>query len=183
MPIESLSELDIPVYQVISEATGLVQIIKSNPDASAPPGDYGTYSIQPIRAYGHPRTEQEDIDAIEPIPSFSWQDIRFYTITAMELMVSINFFGDSAKDNAMKMYSACFRPAIDDILRDNNIAWRYCSEARNLTYVEQATIERRYQLDLHLYAEVQATDDIYRAASVDVEVQDEDGNILASSEG
>lgn len=181
MPITSLDDLNVPVQQIIIAATGWPQIIKANMDAPAPSGDYGTYSIKPIRAYGQPRTRAEDIAAIDPAPSFTWQDMRFYTITSMDLMISINFFGDAAQDAAMRMYNACFRPGIGDQLRDAEIAWRYCSEARDLTYVEQSTIERRFQLDWFIYAEVEATDDIYKAASVGTEFQDENGNILVNS--
>lgn len=183
MPITTLAELDKAVCDIVSTATGWPNIIKANADAPPPVGEYGTYSIKPIRAYGQPRTYADDIPAIDPVPGFAWQDMRFYTVSAMDVMVSINLFGPTAQEAAMRMYNACFRPPISDKLRSNEIAWRYCSEARDLTYIEQATIERRFQLDWFIYVEVEATDDIYKAASVGIEIQDENGNILINKNG
>jgi len=173
MPITTLDELSTPVQQIIVAATGWQKINKANPDAPPPKGEYGTYSIKPIRAYGQPRTYADDIPAMDPAPEFAWQDMRFYTITSMDVMVSLNFFGPNANEAAMRMYNACFRPSISDKLRGNEIAWRYCSEARDLTYVEQSTVERRFQLDWFIYVEVEATDDIYKAASVSEMIETE----------
>lgn len=173
MPITTLDDLNLGVYDIVSTATGWQKINKANPDAPPPKGEYGTYSIKPIRAYGQPRTYAEDIPAIEPVPEFNWEDMRFYTITSMDVMVSLNFFGDNAQEAAMRMYNACFRPTISDKLRANEIAWRYCSESRDLTYVEQATVERRFQLDWFIYVEVEAADDVYKAASVSEMIETE----------
>jgi hypothetical protein len=100
-------------------------------------------------------------------------------ITSMEFMISINFFGEGAQNAALMMQQAQFRYPISAYCYANGIAWRYTSESRNLTGVEMANMQQRYQVDLHLWVESQVSDTILRAAGFSLAVEDESGNILS----
>lgn len=183
MPIENISELNTTVQRLIQRASGVTAIILADQDGSPPTGLYGTYKITPIRAYGRPKVIQSDIAPLEPVPTSAWQDFSETLITSMEMMVSINFFNDGAANAAMKLQQSQFRFPVADYCRENEIAWRTTSETRNLSNIDQALMQDRYQLDLDLWAGVQITDDIMAAASYSITVEDENGNILFNQGG
>ena len=76
------------------------------------------------------------------------------------------------------MQQSQFRWPIVERCYTEGIAWRYTSESRDLTGLEMATIQERFQVDLHLYVETAITDTILRAAGFAVQIEDEDGNVL-----
>jgi hypothetical protein len=178
MAVETLDELHSTIGNLIRTASGVNAVILANQDHAPPPGTYGTYHLMPVRAYGHPRRDRADIAAAEPVPTFAWTDIAETTVTQLELMVSVNFFDSGAKQAALMMQQAQFRSPVSEYCYVNGIAWRYTSESRDLTGLEMATIQERYQVDLHLWVETAITDTILRAAGFSVTIEDEGGNAL-----
>lgn len=180
MAVETLDELHSTIGNLIRTASGVNAVILANQDHAPPPGTYGTYHLMPVRAYGHPRKVREDIAALAPVPAFMWKDISETTITQLELLVSVNFFDAGAKQAALMMQQAQFRFPVANYCRQNELGWRYTSETRNLTGLEMATIQERYQLDLHLWIETSITDTMMRAAGYSIQIDDENGNTLTT---
>jgi len=178
MAVETVDELYSVLAQLVRDASGYPLAILADQGHAPPAGNYATYKPIPVRAYGQPRRVREDIPAAEPIPVFPWTDMEETLITSMEMMVSINFFDSGAQNAALRMQQAQFRQPISDYCFANDIAWRYVSESRNLTGVEMADMQERYQVDLHLWIETQLKDTILRAAGFSLTIEDEDGNIL-----
>lgn len=178
MPVENINDLNTTIANLVRTASGVNAVILANQDHAPPEGTYGTYHTVPVRAYGHPRRERADIAAAEPVPTFTWTDIAETTITQLELMVSVNFFDSGAQQAALMMQQAQFRSPVSEYCYVNGIAWRYTSESRDLTGIEMAAIQERYQVDLHLWVETEITDTILRAAGFSVTIEDEGGNIL-----
>jgi len=178
MAIETVDEMYSVLAELVRDASGYPIAILADQGHAPPAGNYATYKPIPVRAYGQPRRVREDIPAAEPIPVFPWTDMQETLITSMEVMVSINFFDSGAQNAALRMQQAQFRQPISDYCFLNGIAWRYVSESRNLTGVEMADMQERYQVDLHLWIETQVTDILLAAAGFSLTIEDEDGNIL-----
>lgn len=179
MAVENLDDLHTTIADLAFTATGIREMILANQDRSPPEvPTYGTYKLTPIRAYGHPRRVRTDVAAVDPVPSFAWTDFEEAVVTQLELMVSLNFFGVGAKQAALAMQSSQFRWPITEFCYANGLAWRYTSESRDMTDLEMATIQERYQVDLHLWVETEITDTVLRAAGFSVRIEDEDGNLL-----
>lgn len=181
MPVSAISELYKPIKDVMTAATGVNRILLSGQGEPVITGTYGTYNPILVRAYGAPRHEQTDVAAIAPIPSFEWQDMAWDTITAVELMVSVNFLGPDSRDVIWQLQRANYRLPVQEMLRQYGMAWRYTSDVRDLTAIEQADVQLRYQCDVNLFVETMHRDIIYRAASVETQVFDEYGNQLSGA--
>lgn len=183
MAVESIDDLKVAVCNLVRQASGVNAVIEAYPDHSPPEGLYGTYNMIPVRAYGHAIRERGTVPAADPAPPFVWEDIVENTVTQLELMVSINFLNAGAKEAAHKVLQSQFRHPIRWYCRDNSLGWRFVSEVRNLTGMEQATLQERYQLDLHLWVETQVSDTILAAAGFSVELYDEDERLLTTIDG
>lgn len=181
MAVENLDDLNITVANLLRTASGYNRMVLANQGESPPPSPYGTYWITPVRAYGQPKRVRTDIPAVEPVPEFEWQDMQETLITSMEMMVSVNFFDKGARQAAHNMQQAQYRAPVSDYCYLNGIGWRYVSEARNLTGIEMANMQERYQIDLHLWVETQVSDTLLRAAGFIVEVYDENEHLLSST--
>lgn len=180
MAIENLDDLDTTIADLIYTATGIRQIIESYQGKAPPEILFGTYRVTPVRAYGFPVIERNDIAVQEPVPEFGWRDYVETVVTSMEVMVSVNFFNDGADQAALMMQQSQFRQIVSEYCFQNDIAWRYTSETRDLSEMEMATIQKRYQVDLHLWVETRITDTMLRAAAFSVAIEDEDGHNLAT---
>lgn len=161
--MENITELETFFQQLVADASGVETVILADQDRSAPSGLYATYKPVPVRAYGHPRRNREDVDAIDS-NIYEWTDFNETVITSMEFMLSCNFFNEGADSAAARVHNANFRISVQELLYVNEVAWRYCSEVRNLTVLSQAEMQPRFQLDIHLYVEMEVTEVVLRAA-------------------
>lgn len=186
--INSVTDLYTALREIVATATqvDISRVIVG--DQGRPPPEpedalYVTYKPVPVRAYGHPRKDRELTPAEETGPAQDWEDYAETTVTQLELMVSVNCLNEGARDASWKLHNAGFRQPIRELTVANNIGWRYVSEIRDLTGIYQAGVQPRYQADINLYVETAITDTILRAAAFSFEVEDEDGNIIATGEG
>ena len=182
MPVTSLSDIRSNVSAIIRAASGVERLILADQGEAPPKGLYGTYKIYPIRAYGHPRSSRTLIPELEPGPEDDWQDMQETVISQMLIMVSFNFINEGAEDAAWKMHNANFRPAISNMLFSNGIGWRGVGQVRNLSGVDRAYPQDRYQMDLTLVIETEISDNILRAAGFSLAIEDDQGNPLNNGE-
>lgn len=182
MAVTSIDDLFVAIQSLVSTASGvpLADVILANQGKRPPKvkSIYATYNPIPVRAYGHGRRSRALTPAEESGPEPGWEDLAETSLTSLDLMVSVNFLNEGARDAAWKVHNASSRQAVRQILFDNEIAWRYASEIRNLTTLYQAEFQPRYQVDINLYVETAITDTILRAAGFSFTVEDENGNIL-----
>lgn len=183
MPVTTIDDLKVAITNIIRTASGVNAVIEANQSQSPPTGLYGTYNITPIRAYGHPRKDREDIPAEEPGPTPEWTDFAESTVTQLLIMVSVNFFESGSMDAAWRLHNASFRQPVREMLYSNGIAWRNVSEVRDLSELYKGSIQARYQADIQLFVETQITDTVLRAAGFTIEVVDENGNIIIEGGG
>lgn len=178
--MESIEEL-YPVFQeLVKLSTGLETVILANQGKPAPTELHATYSAIPVRAYGHVRRERTEVPATEPFdPELGdWTDFDEKALTSMQFILSVNILNEGAATAAMKLHNANFRGPVSKFLYENKIAWRYVSDARNLTRLMQAGVQPRYQSDIHLFIEASVSYTVLRAAGFSVEIRDERGNLL-----
>jgi hypothetical protein len=206
--IEALDELHVALQEVVSVASGVplsrVILADQGRGPPEPPNSlYATYNPVPVRAYGQPRKDrtlvegertalQVDDTSVLAVddsgtllglatgPSTDHQDLEEITVTQLELMLSVNFLNEGARDAAMKMQNANFRYPVSVLLNTNQIGWRNASEIRRLTQLTQGGLQPRYQTDLDLFVEMGITDNILRAAGFSFTVEDESGNTVAT---
>lgn len=177
--MESIEEMYPALQQLVKLATGVDTVILADQGYPAPEGLYATYNLVPVKAYGHVRRKRVDVPAVDVDPSLGeWTDFEETALTSMQCMLSVNIHNEGAATAMMKLHNANFRAPIRDHLYANQIAWRYVSDARNLTGRLQAGLQPRYQADVHLYIEAAVSYTVLRAAGFTVEIRDESGNLL-----
>lgn len=171
--MDSIEEL-YPVFQrLVQLATGVETVILANQTTAPPTGLYATYLPVPVRAYGHSRRERVDITPPEDFdPALGdWTDFDERALTAMQFILSVNVLNEGAATAAMRLHNANFRGPVSKYLFENSIAWRYVSDARNLTGKFQAGLQPRYQADIHLFIEAAVSYPVLRAAGFSVELK------------
>ena len=90
------------------------------------------------------------IEEVDPSLGDDWTDFNETACSALELMISVNFFNAGAAQAAMMLQNANFRLPVSQYLFQNKIARRYASTPRNLSALYQAGIQQRYQSDIQL---------------------------------
>jgi len=180
--ITSIDQLYDGFRSLVAESSGvpIADVILANQGKPPPKKKaiYATYNPVPVRAYGQPYRDRTLTPAEEPGPTPEWEDIAEANVTSLELMLSVNFLNEGARDAAWKMHNSSHRAPVRKILFDNEIAWRYAGEIRNMTTPYLSDFQPRYQLDIHLYIEVAITDTILRAAGFSFTVEDKNGDKL-----
>lgn len=178
--METIEELHVALQELVKRASGVATVILANQAQASPSGLYATYSLIPVRAYGHVRRKYADVPAVEDVdPALGdWTDLEETVCTSMEMMLSVNILNGGAGTAAMRLHNANFRDPVRSYLYANKIAWRYVSAARNLTGKLQAGLQPRYQADIHLFIEATVSYPVLRAAGFSLELSDETGNPL-----
>ena len=183
--MKQFTDIQEAVRQIVALASGLSvdRLILSGQGRSIKDDDvlYGTYKPYPVRAYGHPRKDRALAVVDDDSPEQGWEDFEETTVSQLELLVSVNFINDGARDCVWRVQNANFRQPVIELLRENNIGWRYASEARRLTGLHQAGFQSRWQVDIHMVVEAEITDSVLRAAGFDLEIQDEFGNVIGGN--
>lgn len=183
--METLEEFYEVFRTLVSLSSGVDSdsVILSDQGRSAPTSLYVTYKPHPIRAVGHPRRIREDVAAVgSSIPE--WTDLNETVASQLDLMIACNFFNEGsdvssdneARNAAWRMHNANFRNSVHEYLYSNNLGWRYCSDIRDLSNLLQAGIQPRYQVDVLLYAEVEVSEVVLRAAGFNLVVVDYEDN-------
>jgi len=192
--ITAWTDLFADLQGILAEASGINadRVILADqgrpPPANPEANVYATYKPIPVRAYGQPRKDLALVDAVESYDASlgsDWQDFEETTVTQLEVMVSCNFIGGAvadgaARDAAWQVQSASHRLPVFERLRTAGLAWRKAGEVRDLTEVIQGGFLPRYQVDVDLFTEAGVTDEILRAAAFSFDLEDRDGNIIAS---
>lgn len=89
------------------------------------------------------------IEEVDPSLGDDWTDFNETACSALELMISVNFFNAGAAQAAMMLQNANFRLPVSQYLFQNKIA-ALCQHPRNLSALYQAGIQQRYQSDIQL---------------------------------
>jgi hypothetical protein len=176
--MKDIDDLNPILQQIVCTLTGAAvnRVILANQGRPMPGGTdlSASYLLVPIRAYGWPTFSYEDVPADPPAdPSLgSWTDYDVTMRSTMVFTLSVNLFNEGAATAAMSLPNGNFRPDIASLLRQNRIGWFRTSQPRNLTALQNAGMQPRYQCDLTLYAEVETTYAVLRAAGFSFEVTD-----------
>ncbi|WP_213881204.1 hypothetical protein [Pseudomonas sp. dw_358] len=176
--MRDINELNPIFQQVVALLTGadLNRVILANQGKPMPGGTAlsASYLLVPIKAYGWPTLRYDDAVDLEPAdPSLGdWTDYDVTMQSTMIFTLSVNIFNEGAATAAMSLPNGNFRADIAALLRQYRIGWFQTSPPRNLTVLQNAGIQPRYQCDLTLYAEVETTYAVLRAAGFSYEVSD-----------
>lgn len=169
--------------ELISLATGITKsrVILADQGQSAPSGNalWATYKPVPIRTYGFPRRNRELVPATYPTTIPNWKDYNETLQYHLEVMLSVNIYNDGASDAAWRAFHADLLGDIPEFLYKKGIGWRYASDIRNLTALQQASYQERYQFDLHLFIDGDVSANILTVAAFNIKIENEDGTIIS----
>lgn len=138
--------LNQSVRHYVAQVTGLDQdTAVRKADQDAPVGDipFATVKITPLIPEGQDQVTYED-----RVADVDLDEKRQGT---RQLLASINFYGDGAINNAIKMQGSAHESANQDFLRARFLGFINASEYRDLTGIELARYEQRAQLDMFFY--------------------------------
>lgn len=180
--MEALESLNVSLQQLLVMITGLDagRVVLADQGRPAPKGKtlYCTYRPYPIRAYGHPSKHYTEVPAIEESAETGWTDLEERVITSLVIMVSVNFYNEGAADAAWKMLSADRLETVTQHLFLNNLNWRKAGPVRNLTAMQRADVQPRYQLDIDMIVRGEQANQILAAGDAKVAMYDENDNPL-----
>lgn len=174
--MREIDEMRIQIQALVAMAAGMSTdtVILADQGRSADAFGlslYATYNPIPVRAYGQVRIQRKAVAPVEEVDASlgeDWTDFNETACSALELMISVNFFNAGAAQAAMMLQNANFRLPVSQYLFQNKIAWRYASTPRNLSALYQAGIQQRYQSDIQLFVEHSVSYSVLRAAGIEI---------------
>jgi len=116
--------------------------IRAQQNAPRPSGSYATVHVSTDTSVGWEEFKEEN----------EGEDIRISSSGSREIMVSINFFRDNAKDYARKTRTGFVRTTVTELLNSAALGVNRRSEVRGLSEVIDSSWEQRAQFDLILNA-------------------------------
>lgn len=178
--MKDINDLNPIWQQLVCLLTGAAtnRVILANQGRPMPGGTAlsASYLLVPIRAYGWPTFSYIDVPASGVFPVDprlgNWTDYEMTMHTTMVFQLSVNLFNEGAATAVLNFQNGNFRPDVASLMRANKAGWFKTSSPRNLTTLQNAGIQPRYQCDLTLYAEVDTTYAVLRAAGFTFEVID-----------
>lgn len=171
---------NLEIYKIVRElvlvVTGVPTVIKSNPNAPSPDGEYCAISItQPVSQRGQANTKTKTI--VQP---GGWDGVGFDIRTQLEIDASLNFYRGNAHEYARALPQANKRPDIQELLFKNNVGWNKTSAINNLNALQSENWENRAQIVLTLMFEGSSEVDTNGIYKVGIDVFDENDNLLES---
>lgn len=164
---------------IITNVTGLAQVILANQSHNAPEGEY--CSVEPfstITQLGRGHVKTESIPSQDGNPNF--EDLKEILTVSMEATVSVNFYRGNAQDYAQKLMFCDQRSAVSDYLFENGVGWMGCDAVNNLTMLNSALYEQRSQMNIRVRFKQEQEDFVQAIYEASWVVEDESGNELVS---
>lgn len=121
---------------------GFTVIKAKQPNAPRPPGPYADVDMISTIGIGWEQREFENNELDE--------DMMEHLEGMAEMGMSINFYRDSAEDNARKFRVALIRESTQEALAANGIGIVRRSDVREISKLLDATWEERAQMDLFI---------------------------------
>ncbi len=135
--------------------------IKANQNAPRPAGLYATVLTSSITKVGREQTEITDRTMDN--------DVDQTIVGQRNMIFSINFYRDGAKDSAHASLIGLIRESIQSVIRKAGFGLGERSEIRSTTEALENGWEERAQFDLTLNTVATDTDLIYSILTVDIE--------------
>ena len=183
--MQSFDDLIVPIHDVLCRAMNLpsARVILANQDRAGPISEsYATYLPTPLRAYGWPSRKSKEIPAVEdfdPAIGAEWTDLEHTLSTNWIVHVSVTAFNKNAATNIAKLANSHLRDDILYLCHKHEISFRNISNVRNLSAVMQGSTQPRYNVDIEMWARLDVSINILRAARVPFTIRDKDSsNIL-----
>ena len=158
--------LEETINKIVRDMTNLILLIPNytirakQKDAPRPTGAYADVDFVSDAAVGWEQFEHVD----QPTGT----KIDFTTVGMRDIMISINFYRDSAVDNARKVRQGFVRESINAFLNAANLSLIRRSDVREVSEALENTWEERAQFDIFLSAVGTDTDIIESIGSVDI---------------
>ena len=173
---------NLEIYKVIRSVviavTGVPTVIRSNPNAPSPSGDYCAISVsQPVRQRGQANITKSNVNQ-----TGGWVGVTHDVKPQLIVDASLNFYRGSAHEYARKVFQANKRPDIQELLFKNKIGWNGSQPVNNLNAIQSENWENRAQVTVRLMFEDTTTIDTNAIYKVGVIVEDESGNELENIE-
>lgn len=166
------------VREIVLQVTGVPTVIRSNPNAPSPDGEYCAVSVtQTTRQRSEPAVRMTNVPQTEG--SIEWIGVRHELIANCETDVSINFYRGAAHEYARKLFGANKLPSISELLYRKEIRWLKSSPVNNLNALQSENWESRAQLSITMMYKEISYEDTNAIYKVPIELQNEKGEVIA----
>jgi hypothetical protein len=174
--------LNLDIYKVLREiiltVTGCPVVIRSNPNAPSPDGEYCAVSVsQPVTQRGQAIVRTKNTAPVTS-PIGDVVDVEFDVRSQLIMSASCNFYRGEAHQYARQLFQANKRPDIQALLFTNKIGWNGCEPVNNLNALQSEDWENRAQVTVRLMFEDSSVIDNNAIYSASATVENEDGDIL-----
>lgn len=162
------------VREIVLQVTGVPNVIRSNPNAPSPDGEYCAISVtQTTRQRSEPAVRMKNIPQ-----AGGYIGVRHELVANCETDVSINFYRGNAHEYARKMFGANKLPSISELLYRKEVRWLKSSAVNNLNALQSENWESRAQLSVTMMYKEISFEDTNAIYKVPIQIQDENGDVI-----
>lgn len=162
------------VREIILQVTGVPTVIRSNPNAPSPDGEYCAVSVtQPTSQRSEPAVRMSNIQQPD-----GWTGVRHELVANCETDVSINFYRGNAHEYARKLFGANKLPSVSELLYRKEVRWLKSSAVNNLNALQSENWESRAQISVTMMYKEVSYEDTNAIYKVPIQIQDEKGNVI-----
>jgi hypothetical protein len=138
---EAINKLVRDITSTIINDSNFISI-RAQQNAPRPSGSYASVHVTSDKSIGWEEFKTEN----------EGEDVRISSSGMREIMISINFFRENAKDYARKVRNGFVRTTVNEILTAAGLGLTRRSDVRGLSSVVDTKWEQRAQFDLTLSA-------------------------------
>lgn len=162
------------VREIVLQVTGVPNVIRSNPNAPSPDGEYCAISVtQTTRQRSEPAVRMKNTPQ-----AGGYIGVRHELVANCETDVSINFYRGNAHEYARKMFGANKLPSISELLYRKEVRWLKSSAVNNLNALQSENWESRAQLSVTMMYKEISFEDTNAIYKVPIQIQDENGDVI-----
>ena len=139
--------------QVVLMATNCPVVIKENPNAPSPDGEYCAISAtQAKNQRGQANIKRKNTDEVSS-PIGDVVNVNHDVRSQIVADISINFYRGDAHDYAMDLLQANKLPNVQEFLFTNKVGWNSAGPINNLDFLQSENWESRAQLTIKVMYE------------------------------
>ena len=139
------------------------------------------YKIRSHRTLGAPALKKQLGNLASHTTRPNWKDIIYHYEQAVEVIVSINAFGEGAQEVVMAIAASRFRQNLQVELRRHDIGFFNASSPRDLTALTQSRYQQRFQIDAHFAAKLKYTEKVEQMHSVKYAVRNQEHTVIGDT--
>lgn len=157
---------------IIKTVTGVQEVIKANPNAPSPQGEYASLYIMTDVNHRYMGT-------VKRVWNKNTQQLDESVTYPLNIHVTINFYRGEAAENASKLVRAPYLSDVSMMLARNKIGWIGNDPIQDLTGLQSQSFEKRAVIRVNLIKDAVLNGSVNDIQEVTITVKDEDSNKLS----